>query len=68
MSGRVEEKDCSIAENEELTASVLTHGYEICELCDNPTPFARCGVALEDVCVICHNAYINEYHEGENNE
>jgi len=64
LSGQVEESDkCKIAENEHMTAHILTHGFAICELCDNPTPFARCGVVGEDVCLLCHNAYPNEYHE-----
>ena len=51
---------CEVAKGSEISATPLTHEYNMCDVCDTLTPFAKCDNDM--VCVLCHNAYIEDYH------
>ena len=60
---------CNITPKDVLVASPLTNEVRFCELCDNPTMWDYCGIAEEDVCLVCHDGDVFDgwgfsgYHE-----
>lgn len=52
-----------IVENVAMTATPLTHEYAFCDICDVYTPLVFCDIAEEEVCGLCHFAYVEDYHE-----